>query len=140
MGRPAYGVRGMNLDKGDYIVGMATTAKDAKQAELAFNSFNARREHQFKITLGLWALLILTTQFVLVKLHNRPSLLLCVRGAGGSVQGECGSEYGSECGSGRRWGGAACRAKARAGGRACMRLSLRQTGSHAKVLRPLREA
>jgi DNA gyrase subunit A len=27
MGRPAYGVRGMNLDKGDYIVGMATTAK-----------------------------------------------------------------------------------------------------------------
>ena len=50
----------------------------AKQAELAFNSFNARREHQFKITLGLWALLLLTTQFVLVKLHNRPSLLLCV--------------------------------------------------------------
>jgi DNA gyrase subunit A len=35
MGRPAYGVRGMNLDKGDYIVGMATTAKDAKQAEEA---------------------------------------------------------------------------------------------------------
>ena len=35
MGRPAYGVRGMNLDKEDYIVGMATTAKDAKQAEEA---------------------------------------------------------------------------------------------------------
>jgi DNA gyrase subunit A len=35
MGRPAYGVRGMNLDKGDYIVGMATTPKDAKQAEEA---------------------------------------------------------------------------------------------------------
>jgi len=33
MGRPAYGVRGMKLDKGDYIVGMATTAKDAKKAE-----------------------------------------------------------------------------------------------------------
>ena len=33
MGRPAYGVRGMNLDKGDYIVGMATTSKDAKKAE-----------------------------------------------------------------------------------------------------------
>ena len=33
MGRPAYGVRGMNLDKGDYIVGMATTPKDAKRAE-----------------------------------------------------------------------------------------------------------
>jgi len=27
MGRPAYGVRGMNLGKGDYIVGMATTTK-----------------------------------------------------------------------------------------------------------------
>jgi DNA gyrase subunit A len=27
MGRPAYGVRGMDLDKGDYIVGMATTPK-----------------------------------------------------------------------------------------------------------------
>jgi DNA gyrase subunit A len=33
MGRPAYGVRGMNLDQGDYIVGMATTPKDAKKAE-----------------------------------------------------------------------------------------------------------
>jgi DNA gyrase subunit A len=32
MGRPAYGVRGMNLDKGDYIVGMAVTPKDAKKA------------------------------------------------------------------------------------------------------------
>jgi len=29
MGRPAYGVRGMDLDKGDYIVGMAVTPKDA---------------------------------------------------------------------------------------------------------------
>jgi DNA gyrase subunit A len=33
MGRPAYGVRGMSLDKGDYIVGMATTPKDPKKAE-----------------------------------------------------------------------------------------------------------
>jgi DNA gyrase subunit A len=33
MGRPAYGVRGMNLDEGDYIVGMATTPKDPKKAE-----------------------------------------------------------------------------------------------------------
>ncbi|HET7186304.1 MAG TPA: DNA gyrase subunit A [Terriglobales bacterium] len=31
MGRPAYGVRGMDMDKGDYIVGMAITPKsDAK--------------------------------------------------------------------------------------------------------------
>jgi DNA gyrase subunit A len=28
MGRPAYGVRGMDLDDGDYIVGMAVTPKD----------------------------------------------------------------------------------------------------------------
>ena len=33
MGRPAFGVRGMNLDKGDYIVGMAMTPKDLKKAE-----------------------------------------------------------------------------------------------------------
>jgi DNA gyrase subunit A len=33
MGRPAYGVRGMNLGDKDYIVGMATTPKDVKQAE-----------------------------------------------------------------------------------------------------------
>jgi DNA gyrase subunit A len=41
MGRPAFGVRGMNLDKGDYIVGMATTAKDAKQAEEAAEKIKA---------------------------------------------------------------------------------------------------
>jgi DNA gyrase subunit A len=35
MGRQAYGVRGMKLDKGDYIVGMATTPKDIQQAEAA---------------------------------------------------------------------------------------------------------
>jgi DNA gyrase subunit A len=33
MGRPAYGVRGMNLSKSDYIVGMATTPKDVQKAE-----------------------------------------------------------------------------------------------------------
>jgi DNA gyrase subunit A len=33
MGRPAFGVRGMNLDEKDYIVGMATTPKDPKKAE-----------------------------------------------------------------------------------------------------------
>ena len=32
MGRPAYGVRGMNLDEKDYIVGMAVTPKDPKKA------------------------------------------------------------------------------------------------------------
>ncbi|MBV9086896.1 MAG: DNA gyrase subunit A, partial [Acidobacteriaceae bacterium] len=30
MGRPAFGVRGMDLDKGDYIVGMAVTPKPGK--------------------------------------------------------------------------------------------------------------
>ena len=33
MGRPAYGVRGMNLDRGDYIVGMAITPKERKKAK-----------------------------------------------------------------------------------------------------------
>src|SRR5215510_2395519 len=31
MGRPAYGVRGMDLDKNDYIVGLAVTPKDGKK-------------------------------------------------------------------------------------------------------------
>jgi DNA gyrase subunit A len=31
MGRPAYGVRGMDLDKGDYIVGMAATPKEERK-------------------------------------------------------------------------------------------------------------
>ncbi len=42
MGRPAYGVRGMNLDKDDYIVGMATTSKDAKKAEETAESVKAK--------------------------------------------------------------------------------------------------
>jgi DNA gyrase subunit A len=42
MGRPAYGVRGMNLDTNDYIVGMATTAKDAKKAEETAESIKAK--------------------------------------------------------------------------------------------------
>jgi len=33
MGRAAYGVWGMDLEKGDYIVGMATTPRDIKKAE-----------------------------------------------------------------------------------------------------------
>jgi DNA gyrase subunit A len=31
MGRPAFGVRGMDLDEGDYIVGVAITPKDARK-------------------------------------------------------------------------------------------------------------
>jgi DNA gyrase subunit A len=42
MGRPAYGVRGMNLDTDDYIVGMATTSKDAKKAEETAESIKAK--------------------------------------------------------------------------------------------------
>ncbi|HVO60575.1 MAG TPA: DNA gyrase subunit A [Terriglobales bacterium] len=42
MGRPAYGVRGMNLDKGDYIVGMATTPKDLKKAEAEAEKVKAK--------------------------------------------------------------------------------------------------
>src|SRR5579862_3696701 len=33
MGRQAFGVRGMNLDRGDYIVGMAVTPKERKKAK-----------------------------------------------------------------------------------------------------------
>jgi DNA gyrase subunit A len=42
MGRQAYGVRGMKLDKGDYIVGMATTPKDAKKAEAVAEEVKAK--------------------------------------------------------------------------------------------------
>ncbi len=35
MGRPAYGVRGMDLEKGDYIVGMAVTPKRVEAADSA---------------------------------------------------------------------------------------------------------
>ena len=33
MGRPAYGVRGMDLERGDYIVGMAITPKERKKTK-----------------------------------------------------------------------------------------------------------
>src|SRR5206468_7395660 len=33
MGRPAYGVRGMDLDKGDYLVGMAVIPKAVEKAK-----------------------------------------------------------------------------------------------------------
>jgi DNA gyrase subunit A len=42
MGRPAFGVRGMNLGEKDYIVGMATTPKDAKKAEATAESVKAK--------------------------------------------------------------------------------------------------
>jgi len=32
MGRPAYGVRGMDLDKGDYVIGVAVTPKEGRTA------------------------------------------------------------------------------------------------------------
>jgi hypothetical protein len=35
----------------------------AKVADLAFSSFNARREHQWRISLGLWTLILVTTRF-----------------------------------------------------------------------------
>jgi DNA gyrase subunit A len=42
MGRNATGVRGMRLDEGDYIVGMATTPKDVKKAEAAAEQAKAK--------------------------------------------------------------------------------------------------
>ena len=44
MGRPAYGVRGMDLDKKDYIVGMAVTPKDAKKSESMARQKNGERK------------------------------------------------------------------------------------------------
>jgi DNA gyrase subunit A len=44
MGRPAYGVRGMDLDKGDYIVGMAVNAKDAVEPSKANGKKKANGE------------------------------------------------------------------------------------------------
>jgi hypothetical protein len=48
----------------------------AKLAELAFRSFDARRENQWKLSVGLWALILLTTKFLFRSGH--PSLYLCV--------------------------------------------------------------
>ncbi|MBA3914077.1 MAG: DNA gyrase subunit A [Acidobacteriales bacterium] len=42
MGRNATGVRGMKLDDGDYIVGMATTPKDVKKAEADVEKVKAK--------------------------------------------------------------------------------------------------
>ncbi len=51
MGRPAYGVRGMDLDKGDYIVGMAVTPKSAagkkKDDEPTANMILSVTEHGY---------------------------------------------------------------------------------------------
>jgi len=41
MGRTAYGVRGINLEKGDYVVGMATTAKPAEKGAADASSAGA---------------------------------------------------------------------------------------------------
>jgi DNA gyrase subunit A len=42
MGRAAYGVWGMRMDKGDYLVGIATTPKDVKKAEAAVEDAKAK--------------------------------------------------------------------------------------------------
>lgn len=38
-----------------------------KQAELAFNSFNTRRDYEWKIAFGFWGLIALATQFLYCK-------------------------------------------------------------------------
>ena len=43
MGRPAYGVRGMDLDKGDYIVGMAVTPKEERKKTRQAERWQRRR-------------------------------------------------------------------------------------------------
>ena len=46
MGRPAYGVWGMDLEKGDYLVGMATTPKAEVPAKVDANAKRARQTHR----------------------------------------------------------------------------------------------
>src|ERR1700732_4543253 len=50
----------------------------ARQAELAFNSFNARRDKQWKITVALWGLLLLTPEFLFKKIEVHPNWVVCV--------------------------------------------------------------
>jgi hypothetical protein len=50
----------------------------ARLAELAFNSFNARRDKQWKITVSSWGLLLLTPQFLFTKIHLNPNWFVCV--------------------------------------------------------------
>ena len=47
MGRQAYGVRGMNLERGDYIVGMAVTPKEAQEGE------GRRSQHEASLILSV---------------------------------------------------------------------------------------
>jgi DNA gyrase subunit A len=42
MGRPAFGVRGMELDSGDYLVGMAVVGKDGLILSISENGYGKR--------------------------------------------------------------------------------------------------
>ncbi len=42
-----------------------------KQAEFAFNSFQTRRAYEWKITVGMWAVLLLATKFLLKTVLRR---------------------------------------------------------------------
>src|SRR5258708_7941512 len=44
MGRPAYGVRGMDLDKGDYVVGVAITPKQATNGKPTNGKTNGKKK------------------------------------------------------------------------------------------------
>src|SRR6516164_10856799 len=46
MGRPAYGVRGMDLDKGDYVVGVAVTPKDGNGKKKTDGKGKADAKHE----------------------------------------------------------------------------------------------
>jgi DNA gyrase subunit A len=60
MGRNAYGVRGINLDKGDYVVGMATTPKPGKPSVAAPVSADANAVISDVVDLGKKGTLILS--------------------------------------------------------------------------------
>jgi DNA gyrase subunit A len=46
MGRPAYGVRGMDLEKGDYVVGMAITPKEGNGKKKTDGKGKADAKHE----------------------------------------------------------------------------------------------
>ena len=51
MGRPAYGVRGITLDKGDYVISVAAVPDDIEMLSISANGFGKRtklEEYRFQ--------------------------------------------------------------------------------------------
>jgi DNA gyrase subunit A len=51
MGRPAYGVRGITLDKDDYVISVAAVSDDAEMLSISENGFGKRTKlEQYRVT------------------------------------------------------------------------------------------